>query len=140
MTTCTCYFFAAHVHTVYSYHWDPPAMAHAKITPLDEGSGSETGSGSGRKGFEMSSYDTDLWFNYPDVMRRSASESPLSAYRSPHPHAQSGLMRKGETSRGMSKAKRSDRDSSSHAIRHVLHDDSVAMRLGTYSPPTPKKR
>lgn len=106
-------------------------MAHAKIMQPDDSSG--------RKGFEMSSYDTDLWFNYPDVMRRSASEAPLSEFRSPHPHAQSRLAREGEASKLASAAKRKSRGDS-HAIKHVLHDESVKMRLGSYEPPPRTKK
>jgi hypothetical protein len=102
-------------------------MAHAKIVQDVESSG--------RKGFEMSSYNTDLWFNYPDVMRRSASESPLSEFRSsshPHSHTPSSGV-----SEGVDARKRNDdrKSGTSHNIKHVLNDESVKMRHGTYSLP-----
>jgi hypothetical protein len=98
-------------------------MAHAKIVQEVESSG--------RKGFEMSSYNTDLWFNYPDVMRRSASEAPLSEFRSSFYPPSSGV------SEGVDARKRSDNRKSKtcHNIKHVLHDESVKMRHGTYSSP-----
>ena len=114
------------VYAIVSYHWDPPALSHAKLK--------KKRNSSGRKGFEMSSYDTDLWYNYPDVMRRSASENPYSEFRTTHPHRQSQINKEGEHLKQMNEMRRKQRGME-HFIKHSSHDESVQMRDGTFTPP-----
>ena len=101
----------------FSYHWDPPVLAHAKknLNGINESD----------VGFDMHSYDTDLWFNYPDITRRSASCSPDSVFRAPHPH-----LSRGNEPKELNKKK----DGDVHKFKHALHDKNVKKRDSSIVP------
>lgn len=83
----------------------------------------------------MSSYDTDLWYNYPDVMRRSGSENPQSEFRALHPHRHTQLRKERERSKRKAEAKKKLRGDDDHVLKHSSHEESVKMRDGTFTPP-----